>query len=229
MFKFRSFRAISDLDSCQKYKAAHRQVLIDYGISNITTNTDDWMHNPEVYCVVAELEETGEIIGGVRVHVSTDDIRLPVETAVGEADPGIYGLIRNFRENGGVGELCALWNAKKVAGLGISLLLIRAGISIVNQIEFGSLVTICADYTMDMVRRVGFMVEESLGKGGEFFYPNEKYIARVLHRIDTYELDYADAFDKQRIFDLRKNPVQRTLETGGKKDIMVDYNLILKQ
>ena len=229
MFRFRAFRAISDLDSCQKYKTAHRQVLIDYGISNITTNTDDWMYNPEVYCVVAELEETGELIGGVRIHVSTEDTFLPVEKAVGDADPNVYEMIRDFRENGGVGELCALWNAKKVAGMGVSLLLIRAGISVVNQIEFGSLVTICADYTMDMVRRVGFMVEKKLGKGGEFFYPSEKYIARVLHRIDTYKLDYADVYDKQRIFHLRENPVQKTLEIGSKNEVMVNYDLVIKR
>lgn len=227
MYQFRAFRAIDDLESCERYRDGHRQVLIDYGISNITTNTEDWMYNPLMYCIVAEEVSTGDMIGGVRVQVSDENTLLPVENAVGRIDDSIYDYITAFRNDGGVGEICALWNAKKVAGKGISLLLIRSGISIVNQLDINSLVTICADYTMWMVRRVGFLVETSLGNGGEFKYPNNNYIARILHRVDTNVLEHADEWDRNRIFDLRKNPKQNTLETGAKTDVTIHYNLTI--
>lgn len=226
MFKFRAFQAICDTVSCEKFRDGHRQVLIDYGISNITTNTDDWMSNPYMYCIIAEIEETQEIVGGIRIQISHKDVPLPVEKAVGNMDRKVIEWIRVFRENGGVGELCALWNAKKVSGQGISLLLIRAGISSVNQLYIKSLVTICADYTMWMVKRVGFEVEKSLGDDGDFNYPNENYIARVLHRIDVNTLEHADEYDRKCIFDLRKNPVQIKMERGKNSDIKVNYNLI---
>ncbi|MCH8546575.1 MAG: hypothetical protein LAT54_07565 [Cryomorphaceae bacterium] len=229
MFRFRAFKATNDINGCENYRDGHRQVLIDYGISNITTNTNDWMYNPYMYCIVVELEETGEVVGGVRIQISHKDKPLPVEEAVGKIDPKVIDWISSYRNNGGVGELCALWNAKKVAGMGLSLLLIRAGISVVNQVHINSLVTICADYTMWMVRRVGFMVEASLGCEGEFHYPNENYIARILHRINTNTLIHAEEHDRQCIFDLRHSPVQTKIEKGNKGDVLINYNLYIKQ
>jgi hypothetical protein len=225
-FIFRAYRAIAEPDTCNRFMEGHKSVLRDYGITNITTNNAEWTKDPDMYCVIAELEETGEMIGGVRVQVSAPGKPLPVEKAVGDKDPKVEELITNYRENGGVGELCALWNAKKVAGIGISLLLIRAGISIVNQVEIASLITICADYTLPMVKRVGFIVEESLGNEGEFVYPNENYIARVLRRINTITLDTANPFDRERILFLRNNPEIISEELGHKEQlIQINYQL----
>ncbi len=111
--------------------------------------------------------------------------------------------------------------------MGISILLVRAGIAIVNQIELSSLFTICADYTLPMVRKVGFIVEDSLGNAGEFVYPNENYIARVLRKMNAETLETAEAFDRDRIFDLRTNPVQTTIETGPRGEIEIDYQLVI--
>jgi len=116
-----------------------------------------------------------------------------------------------------------------VAGLGLSLLLIRAGISIVTQVALDSLFTICADYTMPMVRRVGFVVEDTIGKNGDFVYPNENYIARVLRKMNAIKLETADELDRERIFSLRKSPEQIFVEAGPKGDLEIDYKLIIQQ
>lgn len=225
-FVFRAYRAIVEPETCTRFMEGHKSVLLDYGITNITTNNAEWTKDPNMYCVIAEIAETGEMIGGVRVQVSSKGKPLPVEKAVGDKDPKVEALITNYRENGGVGELCALWNAKKVAGIGISLLLIRAGISIVNQVSIASLVTICADYTLPMVKRVGFIVEDSLGNDGEFVYPNENYIARVLRRINTITLDTANPYDRERILFLRDNPEVTYQELGHKDQIVtIEYQL----
>jgi len=225
MFTFRAFRAINDHQTCVKFREGHVKVLSDYGITNITTNNDDWMYNPMVYAIVAE-DELGVVQGGIRIHVADPDHRLPVEDAIGEMDPKIYTLIREFSING-TGELCGLWNSKAVAGLGISLLLIRAGISIVNQINLSSLFTICADYTLPMVHRVGFVVEDQLGNKGEFIYPNENYIARVLRRMNAITLDTAQELDRNRILALRERPVQICKEEGSKGILDLNYQLII--
>ncbi|MBO9699132.1 MAG: hypothetical protein J7604_02925 [Sporocytophaga sp.] len=225
MYYFKAFKATSSIETCRKFREGHKKVLFDYGISNITTNNDDWMFYESVYGITAE-DEHGEIVGGIRIHVADDDHPLPVEDAVGEIDPKIFGLIRQY-SNTGTGELCGLWNAKSVAGIGISLLLIRAGISVVNQIKLNSLFTICADYTMPMVKKVGFEVEDSLGNKGEFIYPNENYIARVLRRMNAITLETAQPEDRERILNLRNNPVQITSEQGPKGDISINYNLII--
>lgn len=223
--RFRSFTAIKDADTCEKYLDGHVQVLKDYGITNITTNNRQWMSLPNVHGIVAETED-GEVVGGVRVHIADGVHPLPVEKAVGAMDPNVATIINEYFDDG-TGELCGLWNAKSVAGIGISILLVRAGIAIVNQVRLASLFTICADYTLPMVRKVGFVVEDSLGRDGEFVYPNDSYIARVLRKMNAETLETAEEYDRNRIFDLRNNPVQHTFEMGPKGEVEIDYQLLI--
>lgn len=228
MLRFRAFRAIDDLDACKKYREGHIKVLMDYGITNITSNTDVWMFNPNIYCVVAEDIETGELYGGIRIQISDENNLLPVETAIGKMDPNIYQIVKEYRLNGGAGELCALWNAKKVAGIGISILLTRAAISITNQLAFKTLMGICAEYTLAMFRRVGFVVNQNLGTNGEFPYPNENYIARVLGIMNAETLETAQDYDKERMKSLRDNRTQSFTENEGKGDVEIHYDLTLR-
>ncbi len=225
---FRAFRAIDEPDTCERFLNGHVKVLADYGITNITTNNRLWMQNPSIYCVIATKPHSDEIVGGIRVHIADGETPLPLELAIGKMDPRVHAIINSYLDSG-TGELCGLWNAKEVAGLGLSLLLIRAGISIVTQVALESLFTICADYTMPMVRRVGFVVEDTIGKNGDFVYPNENYIARVLRKMNAIKLETADELDRERIFSLRKSPEQIFVEAGPKGDLEIDYKLIIQQ
>ena len=119
-------------------------------------------------------------------------------------------------------------NSKLVAGYGISVLLVRAGISIINQLHFSTLIGICGGYTLDMFRKVGFVVDKSLGIDGEFVYPNENYIAWVLGILNAKTLDTADPYDKERMLNLRMNPIQQTIEVGPKGELEVDYDLTVR-
>ena len=144
-------------------------------------------------------------------------------------DPNIHNIVNSYIDEG-VGELCALWNAKEVAGLGLSLLLTRAGISMVNQVNCKTLMGICADYTMKMFRKVGFVVDSSLGENGEFVYPNKNYVARVLGILNASDLSTAEEIDQQRMESLRNDPGQRFTESGPDGiEIDINYSLFIKQ
>jgi hypothetical protein len=225
LIKFRAFKATNDADTCQKFLRGHVSVLEDYGITNITTNNNQWMNMDCIYGVVAETE-SGEMVGGIRIQLADGINQLPVEKAVGYMDPTLHTLVNHYITEG-VGELCALWNAKSVAGIGISILLTRAGISIVNQLKCKTLMGICAGYTLKMFNRVGFVVDNTLGSGGEFVYPNENYIAWVLGILNAKELETAEQYDKERMLSLRYNPVQFFTETSKSGDVNVEYNLLI--
>lgn len=225
---FRAFRAIEEPDTCIGYREGHVSVLKDYGVTGITTNNDEWFHNPNVYGIVAQLVSTGEIVGGIRAQISDENTPLPIEKALGKMDPVIYDIVKNFRDNGGCGELCGLWNAKSVAGIGISILLTRAAISTTNQLDFETLMGICAEYTMDMFKRVGFVVNPNLGLKGEYPYPNENYITRVLGIMNATTLATANEYDKMRMKSLREFPTQTATEMHGEHKVEVQYNLIYK-
>ena len=222
--KLHAFGAAKDRASCEDFLSGHQKVLKDYGIENITTNSESWFDNPNVYGVLAVDQQTGEIVGGIRVHKADGAHLLPVEEAVGDLDPAVHEIVERYTEDG-VGELCALWNSRSVAKIGISTLLTRAGISIINQLDFRILMGICADYTLPMFTRVGFVVDNSLGDRGEFAYPNEEYVARVLGILDADSLDTAHNYDKARMLDLRNNPIQSVVEQGRRGEVDVRYDL----
>jgi hypothetical protein len=226
-FIFRAFRAPDDIDACIRYKEGHQAVLRDYGITNITSNNDEWMQDPNMYCVMALTMDESIMIGGIRVQVSEEGKLLPVEKAIGKMDHRIHKIVDNYRIDGGVGELSALWNAKTVAGLGVSMLLVRAGISITNQAGINTLIGICGEYTLKMFQQVGFVVDHSLGLNGLFAYPKDEYQARVLGILNSSTLDTAEKYDKDRIQAIRENPVATFMEHGTKSEIEINYQLVV--
>jgi len=225
-FIFRAFKATKDKELCERYIKGHVTVLKNYGITNITSNTNEWMNWDTVYGVTAE-DEQGNLVGGIRVQIADGINHLPVEKAIGKLDPRIYDMVKSYQQDG-VGELCALWNSKEVAGMGLSIVIVRAGISILNQIRCNTLMGICADYTLKMFTKVGFVVENKLGLNGEFVYPNENYIARVLGILNAKDLSTAEEYDRSKMLDLRNNPEQTAEESGtGGRKYLVEYHLKL--
>jgi hypothetical protein len=228
MITIKVFRSINELDACQEYLKGHMQVLIDYNVMKITSYNQTWINNPSVYVLTAELSDTGQMIGGIRVEITKGDIPLPIENAIGKLDPKIYDLVEKYGIEGGVGELCGLWNSKEVKGFGVSFFLTRAAISLINQINFKTLVGICAEYTLEMFTNVGFEIDQSLGNNGEFPYPDERYITRALGILNAETLKTAAPFDKEIILSLRNNPQQTRIEIGSKGSVEVKYDLIVK-
>jgi hypothetical protein len=204
----------------------HMNVLKIYGITEITTANTDWFYNPASYVLLAETQDSQKTVGGVRVHVAGGTQPLPIEDAVSELDGSIHDKVKTNAIKG-TGELCGLWNAREVAGMGISGLLMRAGISITTQVKLSSLFALCAPVTVPMVGKVGFVIEKSLGKDGTFFYPKSDLIATAVMIHDLITLDHAENAERQAIFDLRKNPRQSRLETGNKGELEIEYNLML--
>ncbi len=225
MFTFKAFRAVDEPELCDCYSEGHVQVLRDYGITNITSNNNAWSRLDTVYCIVV-YDDKKEMVGGIRVQKADGVNLLPVEKAISFMDPKIHEIVASYVPEG-VGELCALWNAKSVAGLGLSLLLSRAGIAMASQMGISIMVGICADYTLKMFRKVGFVVDDSLGEHGEFVYPNENYIARVLGILNARNLETAEEEDRIRMLDLRSRPNQIAQEAGPKGIIEIDYQLQL--
>lgn len=225
--KISAFRALTEVDKCDVYLKGHMQVLIDYNVMKITSYNKSWTDNPSTYVLIAENMSTGEMIGGIRVEVAKGQYPLPIENAIGNMDSKIYDLVKYYAINGGVGELCGLWNSKEVKGVGISFFLTRAAIAIVSQLKFKTMVGICAEYTLKMFTDVGFEINKSLGRDGEFPYPDERYITRSLGILNAETLETAHPFDKELILNLRNNPGQTREETGTRGIVTVEYDLII--
>ena len=157
MIKIRVFRAIDDIESCQKYLEGHVRVLKIFGITMITSANIEWFYDPNTYVIIAESEDGVKVYGGARIQIANSTFPLPIETAVEEFDSSIHELVNRLAENGGTGELCGLWNSREVAGYGLgSIYLGRVGVAIAKFLNLNSLFALCAPSTVKNCMQVGF-------------------------------------------------------------------------
>ncbi|MEJ7766704.1 MAG: hypothetical protein WKF89_02755 [Chitinophagaceae bacterium] len=226
MLRIRSFRAINDLESCKLFAEGHAKVLLDYGVTKVTSSSTDWFYNPSVYAMIAERSDTGEIVGGIRIHVADDKIRLPMEDAISIVDKGVYDLIHEYTSDG-TAELCGLWNSKTTAGLGIgSYYLMRAGIGAAFRLNLKTLFALCAPHTLKISVEKGFEVEKSIGKEGTFIYPKLDLVATSIIIKDLENLPHALPRERELIMELRRNPHLIRTEDGPKGEIEIIYDLL---
>jgi len=232
MIKFLAFRAIDDKELSEKFAEGHENVLASYGIKKVTSSNRDWMENPYSYGVLVLDEDTGEAIGGARIHLFDKKHPLPMEEAVSDIDPKISNLIAEY-SNQQIGEICAVWNSRSLSGTGLSILVLRAciaesSIAIASQLNLSTLFAFCAPWTVEMFSNVGYEIETSVGKSGAYPYPTPDLLATVMIMKDPKNLKGVLKSEKEKIINLRKNPQQLKVESGPKSTFLIDYDLIVK-
>ncbi len=230
--KIRIYKATDNPEACERFARGHENVLLDYGIKKVTSSGTSWFNDPDVFIVMVESVSGKELYGGARLHIKNKEHLLPIENAISKMDKRIHDLI-NPELAFKTGELCGLWNTKNISGNGLSAMLVRtgvakAGIFIAEKYNLRSLYTLSAPWTIGMVKKIGFVVEESVGNKGEFAYPKPDLIATVLVLNDILTLKNAIQEEKEDIFNLRENPVQKRVENGPKGRIEVEYDLVIK-
>lgn len=225
MIKISVFRADLNPEKCQSYIDGHRKVLEAFGVSQVTSADLSWRTEPHSFLITVDSSETGETLGGGRIQMTGGHVPLPIETAIDKLDTRIYDYV-NEKARFGTGEYCGLWNSKKIAGFGIgSILLMRIGISILDQLHVGSLFAFASPATLKRSISIGYKVIKSLGINGTFYYPKEDLLATALIIEDPLQLAGADPEERETIFSLRSQPVQKITEHGPKGAIEVEYDL----
>lgn len=228
MIKIRAFQAIDDPVSCQRFADGHSNVLKDYGVTKVTSAKNDWFDNPDVYVILVESADGLTALGGERIHIANNSHPLPIESAIGIVDTGIHDLVKKHAEYR-TGELCGLWNAKSIAGHGVSILLTKLGVSLAMSLQLRSLFVLCAPYTVQMTQMCGFTIETSIGNNGTFYYPKLDLVATSLVINDLINLPYADPDIKKQLSQFCAFPIQSTTEHGPKGEILVEIDLGLKK
>lgn len=221
--RIRAYKSPDDLETSLRYVEGHRKVLESYGVTKVTSANNDWVYNPDTYVIIVESEDGSRILGGTRVQVRTPGNRMPMEDAIAKVDKNIYKYIDTIGDYN-VAEFCGLFNSKEVAGWGIgSMFLGRIAIAISSKVGIKNLVGLCSPATLRNSLKVGFEILRDLGNNGIFYYPKEDLIATSLIIKDIDNLPNAWPEERERIFDLRQNPIQRVIENGPKGQLEIIY------
>ena len=223
--RLRAFRAIDDPKTCEKFIEGHEHVLTAIGVKKVTSSKNDWMYNPAAFVLIVESLDGENVYGGARIHVAGGTQPLPIEEATGKMDPTIFDLVWNYAQDG-TGEGCGLWNSREIAGYGIgSIFLTRAAIAISEQIGIKSLFALCAPYTINLTKCVGYRQETSVGINGTFYYPKLDLLATTMILDDIRTMELASEDDKNAILDLRNNLNSTRIEVLRSKEIEIQYQL----
>ncbi|WP_246858877.1 hypothetical protein [Chitinophaga sp. XS-30] len=224
LIKVRAFIAPEDPEACMRFYEGHSKLLeIHFGIAKITSGNVDWINHKNTIVIIVEDETGTKTYGGARVQLADGVIPLPIETAIGKYDPKIYTDVRP-----GSAEICGMWNSKEVAGMGIgSLILCRVAVALMSQLPIDQVHVLCAPITTRMGKRVGAVIDTSLGNEGIFYYPKDDFIATAMIIKDVDVLSSAEARERELMFELRKNFNQLRTETGPKGNFEVYYQLSL--
>ena len=225
--RIRIFKAIDDQESCESFMEGHTNVLKIYGVTQVTSARKEWFSNPDAFVIVAESVETGEMVGGIRAHVANNTHPLPLVEAIEKIDSSIINFVNQLATDR-TGEICGLWNSRTVKGMGISVMLMRAVIAILPQLNLKTFLGLCAPHTYESLQKLGYVVIHSLGNNGTFYYPNEDLVATAIMIHNTDGLPTSDPFDKAIVMDMRNNLKQHKIELGPLGEINVDYDLIIK-
>lgn len=225
--RIRAFRAADDVEASIKFHKGHSDVLGAYGITGLNTLNPVWIEDDLVYVILVESLDGRHVYGGARIQISSANNELPIEASVGYMDEKIYNIVKEQRENGGVAEICGLWNSPIVAGMGIgSTFSIRSAFAYASKLPITSMFALCSPYTYRMAGNFGFTKIKEMGNDGLFPYPDEKNTAIVTFQGNISEMTNASDVEKTFIYNLRMNPTQTIAEDVGKSTpIEVHYNL----
>lgn len=221
-----SYRAVERPDICEAFIAGHITVLADFGIENVTSNTKEWMGDPGVYVIVATQDETGIIVGGIRIHIFNGTDPLPMQVALEELDGRINTVVREGHK-GGIAECCGLWNSKRVFGRGISYILTRSSVSLAGLLPLSSLIALSAPYTREKAIERGYNILSEVGEEGFFSYPIPSHRACAMVIRDLENLPGGTLDEERRIIKLLRTSNGITLnEVYNGRPICVTYNLL---
>lgn len=222
----KAFRAPEEPGLCREFVRQHRKVLEDFGITNVTTNNERWLDDPNAIIIVAMNEEFG-MMGGIRLQLATERHLLPMEEALLKFDPQVHDALEALRPHGN-GEVCSLWNANEFRHLGIPILLSQAVTAISVQVGAGRMVCLVAHYTKKHPSRNGFVVMEDLGDQGTFAYPVPGITAIAMVNPNTSLLEHASPEHRQVLYSLRLRPEQVRIESPLQIPMEVHYQMRLE-
>ncbi|NVJ87359.1 MAG: hypothetical protein HWE15_13700 [Algoriphagus sp.] len=223
MFRLIAFRAVDDRERCEKFIEGHRMVLESIGVKKVTSANNDWMFNPDVIVVIVESSEDNMVYGGARIHKANDKFPLPMVEAIEELDSSIKDVI-NKDLDAGTGEICGLWNSRKVTGLGIgAIFMSKACLALTPKLGLTSLYALFAPMTVKLGLEMGYEVLTEVGNNGTFYYPKLDLIATAMKLHDAVNLPKTSEEHRESIFEIRNNKRLLINENYRGRNISLEY------
>lgn len=228
MFRLIAFKAVDYPERCKLFIDGHRQVLESIGVKKVTSANDSWAQNPDVIVVIVESSEDGLIYGGARIHKANIQAPLPMVEAIENLDSSIKDLIAKDIDLG-TGEVCGLWNSRKITGLGIgAIFMVKACLALAPKLGLASLYALFAPTTVKLGLEIGYEILTEVGNNGTFYYPKLDLIATAMKLHDVVGLPLTAEEHREPIFQIRNNKSFIIKEVYRNKQVTLEYRSYLE-
>ncbi|SHO64175.1 MULTISPECIES: hypothetical protein [Algoriphagus] len=228
MYKLIAFKAVDYPERCELFIEGHRQVLESIGVKKVTSANNSWAQNPDVIVVIVESSEDGQIYGGARIHKANEISPLPMVEAIQDLDSSIRDVIAKDLD-AGTGEVCGLWNSRKITGLGIgAIFMVKACLALAPKIGLNSLYALFAPTTVKLGLEIGYEVLSEVGNNGTFYYPKLDLIATAMKLHDVVNLPMTAEEHREPIFRIRNNRSLIIEEVYRNRHVTLEYTSFLE-
>lgn len=189
----------------------------------MTSANDKWMDNPDVIVVIVESEEDGDIYGGARIHKANSEHPLPIEEAIEDLDKTIKDIISKDID-AGTGEICGLWNSRKITGMGIgAIFMSKACLALAPKLGLTSMYALLAPMTVKLGRETGYEILTQVGNNGTFYYPKLDLIATAMKLHDAIGLPLVTEDFRESVFKIRNNDHLIIEENYRGRTVVLEY------
>jgi hypothetical protein len=166
----------------------------------VYTPTEEEIADGSVYYIVAHELGTGELCGGLRIHVRSSDAPLPVERALPN-ETRLHQVLSSLTMFG-LAEMSGLWVSGYLRRTGFSSELMRVGIAGMPLLGIHRVLAFTHQHVLDFWTPLGFSVDQNIGK--TYSYPDRRYRSRIIW-IDPDQLTTAELVERKRIMVLRSH------------------------
>jgi len=90
-------KAIDRYDIAHEFALKHMDVLKEFNVKGVCSIKPEWKYKPNVYIIAVYDSLTTNMIGGMRLELSTKNYLLPFETALKKEINSVQSFVSQYR------------------------------------------------------------------------------------------------------------------------------------
>lgn len=199
MFQIRLVGPGADTGFVRDFTTRQVQSYAEFAVQKVASSiSQEECEQEGVYFVVAVQESTGELVGGLRIHVARPGQLLPVERALPTV--GRLRVLLPLYRTRGLAEMSGLWVEPVLRGSGLSGVLMRAGVAAMPLLQVRHVIAFTHHHVLRFWNPIGFAVDRRFGTHA---YPDHRYESSLIW-IDPLSLTHAKPNQRALILAMRE-------------------------